>query len=174
MTRRRVLTTALAAMIGLAIAPPAQAQAAGFFDDLARAFFSRPATPAMTGDPFEMTVKPKRSRPRPASARPAEPAARLDPATDAFWYLRDPTLKKGDIIIARSGIVVYRGRGGAEHMPSDFTALGETEGLSKAQQQALQAAAASGRSYFASNPPSAMPVAAAQDSKAKSAAAQPQ
>lgn len=170
MARRRASMATFAAAIGLAIAP--QAEAAGFFDDLARAFFGggRSAPPAMMrGDPFEMTVQPKRQKPRPASTKPAEPAAKLDPAKDAFWYLRDPTLRKGDIIVTRSGVVVYDGRGGAEHRPSDFTALGDTRKLPKAQQQALQAAAAAGRSYFASNPPPAVPVAAAQDGTAEAA-----
>lgn len=168
MARRRASMATLTAAIGLAIAP--QAQAAGFFDDLARAFFGggRSAPPAMMGgDPFEMTVQPKRQKPRPASTKPAEPAAKLDPAKDAFWYLRDPTLRKGDIVVTRSGIVVFDGSGGAEHRPSDFTALGDTKRLPKAQQQTLQAAAAAGRSYFASNPPPAVPVAAAQDGKAE-------
>lgn len=169
MVRRRVLTVALMVATGLATA--SQAQAAGFFDDLARAFFGgRSAPPAMMrSDPFEMTVQPKRQKPRPASTKPAEPAAKLDPAKDAFWYLRDPTLRKGDIVVTRSGVVVYDGRGGAEHRPADFTALGDTRRLPKAQQQTLQAAAAAGRSYFAGNPSPAVPVAAAQDGTAEAA-----
>lgn len=174
MAQHRFLAMGLAGAFGLCLAP--QAQAAGFFDDLARAVFGggRQAPPAMIGDPFEMTVQPKRQKPRAASAKPAEPAVKLDPASDAFWYLRDPTLRKGDIVVTRTGIVVYDGRGGAEHRTGDFTALGETRRLPKAQQQTLQAAAAGGRSYFAGNPPPTIPVAATRALKAETAAAQTQ
>lgn len=156
MSRRRVLAMGLAGALGLAMAP--QAQAAGFFDDLARIFGARPTPPAMIGrgdpfigsDPFEMTVKPKRQKPRAAAAstKPAEPAVKLDPATDPHWYLHDPTLRKGDIVVTRAGVVVFDGRSASEHSPAAFTALGDTKRLPKAQQQVLQAAAAGGRAYF--------------------------
>jgi hypothetical protein len=150
MSRRIVLAMGLAGAFGLAMTP--QAQAAGFFDDLARIFGARPTPPAMIGgrDPFEMTVKPKRHKPRAAAAstKPAEPAVKLDPATDPHWYLHDPTLRKGDIVVTRAGIVVFDGRSASEHSPAAFTALGDTKRLPKAQQQTLQAAAAGGRAYF--------------------------
>ncbi|WP_157089469.1 hypothetical protein [Bosea sp. WAO] len=155
MSRRMVLAMGLAGALGLAMAP--QAQAAGFLDDLARIFGARPTPPAMIGrdpfigsDPFEMTVKPKRQKPRAAAAstKPAEPAVKLDPATDPHWYLHDPTLRKGDILVTRGGVVVFDGRSASEHSPAAFTALGDTKRLPKAQQQTLQAAAAGGRAYF--------------------------
>jgi hypothetical protein len=163
MVRRRVLTVALMVATGLATA--SQAQAAGFFDDLARAFFGgRSAPPAMMrNDPFEMTVQPKRQKPRPASAKPAEPAAKLDPAKDAFWYLRDPTLRKGDIVVTRSGVVVFDGQRSSGHDTSDFTALAGTKRLPKAQQQTLEAAAARGRAYF--TPSATAPIVPAMETK---------
>lgn len=153
MSRRMVLAMGMAGAVGLAMAP--QAQAAGFFDDLARIFGARPTPPAMIGggDPFEMTVKPKRHKPRAAAAstKPAEAAVKLDPATDPHWYLHDATLRKGDIIVTRSGVVVFDGRSASEHSPAAFTALGDTKRLPKAQQQTLQAAAAGGRAYFSND-----------------------
>lgn len=169
MTRRMLLAMGMAGAIGLAMAP--QAQAAGFFDDLARVFGARPTPPAAIGVPMEMTVKPKRQKPRAAATtKPAAPAVKLDPASDAFWHLRDPTLRKGDIVVTRSGVVVFDGRASSEHAASDFTALGETRRVSKAQQQAIQAGAAGGRAFFASNPPAAA-LAAVREVKAETPAA---
>ncbi|WP_332681835.1 hypothetical protein [Bosea sp. (in: a-proteobacteria)] len=170
MTRRTILAMGMAGAIGLALAP--QAHAAGFFDDLARVFGTRPVPPAAIGYPMEMmemTVKPKRQKPR-AAAAAAKPAVKLDPASDAYWYLRDPTLRKGDIVVTRSGVVVFDGRASSEHVASDFTALGETRRVSKAQQQAIQAGAAGGRAFFASNPPAAT-LAAVREVEAEASAA---
>lgn len=146
MTRRMTLAIGVAGGIGLAMAP--QAQAAGFFDDLSRAIFGNPTPPASIGPPAAPTVRPRPSKPRPVNAKPAEPAAKLDPGNDAYWYLRDPTLRKGDIVVTRSGIVVFDGQRSSEHASSAFTALEDTKRLPKAQQQTLEAAAARGRAYF--------------------------
>lgn len=165
MMRLKVLVAGVAGAIGFGIAP--QANAAGFFDDFARAFFGRPAAPPIFSDPFE--TKPRRHKPRPEAAKPNAPAVKLDPATDAFWYLRDPTLRKGDIVVTRSGVVVFDGRTSTEHAPADFTTLGEARRLPKAQKEAIQAAVAAGRSFAAENPPAA-PVALAEEARAESAA----
>lgn len=146
MTRRMILAIGMAGSIGLAMAP--EAQAAGFLDDLSRAIFGNPTPPAAIGIPDGPAIKPKPSKPRQASTKPAEPAAKLDPASDAYWYLRDPTLRKGDIIVTRSGIVVFDGQKSSEHASSAFTALEDTKRLPKAQQQTLETAAARGRAYF--------------------------
>lgn len=146
MTRRMILAIGMAGGIGLAMAP--QAQAAGFFDDLARAVFGNPTPPAAIGGPDGPAIRPKPSKPRPVSTKPAEPAAKLDPASDAYWYLRDPTLRKGDIVVTRNGIVVFDGQKSSEHASSAFTALENTKRLPKVQQQMLEAAAARGRAYF--------------------------
>lgn len=148
---RAILTVAAASALGLSAT--GSAHAAGFFDDFARVFFGgRPSAPSAVTSPFETTVKPSRQKPRPAvPAKPAEPAVKLDPASDPHWYLSDPTLRKGDIVVTRSGVVVFSGRGGARHSPAAFTALDESRRLSKAQLQLLQAAAG-GRAYFSARP----------------------
>lgn len=149
MARRGIITVAMVGTFGVAAIMPAQA--AGFLDDLARAFFGggRPTPPVYVDSPFEMTVQPKRRAPRVAApSRPIEPAVKLDPASDPYWYLSDPTLRKGDIVVTRSGVVVFDGREASRHSPSAFTALGEAKRLPKSQQQTLQAAAAGGRAYF--------------------------
>jgi hypothetical protein len=165
MARQVLARMTLACAIGLVPAVPAQA---GFLDDLARAFGgARPAPPATV--PLEMTVsKPRVQRPRPvaASSKPAPPAVKLDPASDPHWYLRDPTLRKGDIVVTRTGVAVFDGRGGNQHATADFVALGDTRRLPKAQRQTLQAAAAGGRAYFSpfSQSPTIAPTLAAETS----------
>ncbi|WP_332688831.1 hypothetical protein [Bosea sp. (in: a-proteobacteria)] len=155
MVQRNLLAISVAAAIVLVVAP--QAHAAGFLDDLARALFGRPPPPPafIMGEPLEMTVKPKRHRVRAASAhaRPAAPAIKLDPATDPEWYLRDPTLRKGDILVTHSGVVVFEGRASSQHSAADFASLSEARRISKVQREAIQTAAAGGRSFFANNPP---------------------
>lgn len=161
---RRIILAMVAGSIGLAIAP--RAEAAGFFDDLTRAIFGNPTPPAAVGGPAESTAKPKPSKPRPVSTKPAEPAVKLNPASDAYWYLRDPTLRKGDIVVTRNGIVVFDGQKSSEHASSAFTALEDTKRLPKAQQQTLEAAAARGRAYF--TPSTTAPVVPVLDTKTDS------
>ena len=91
MTRRMILAIGIAGTIGCAMTP--QAQAAGFLDDLTRAIFGNPTPPAAVGIPEGPAIRPKPSKPRQASTKPAEPAVKLDPASDSYWYLRDPTLR---------------------------------------------------------------------------------
>jgi hypothetical protein len=159
MTRRMILAIGVAG--SLAMAP--QAQAAGFLDDLTRAIFGNPAPPAMIGGPDGPAIRPRPSKPRPVNTKPAEPPVKLDPASDAYWYLRDPTLRKGDIVVTRSGVVVFDGQRSSGHDTSDFTALAGTKRLPKAQQQTLEAAAARGRAYF--TPSATAPIVPAMDTK---------
>lgn len=169
MTRRMIL--AISAAGGLAFA--SQAQAAGFLDDLSRAIFGNPTPPAMIGGPDGPAIRPRPSKPRPVNTKPAEPAVKLDPGSDAYWYLRDPTLRKGDIVVTRSGVVVFDGQRSSGHETSDFTALEGTKRLPKAQQQTLEAAAARGRAYF--TPSATAPVIPVMQTKAEiSTAAQAQ
>ncbi len=159
MTRRMILAIGVAG--SLAMAP--QAQAAGFLDDLTRAIFGNPAPPAMIGGPDGPAIRPRPSKPRPVNTKPAEPPVKLDPASDAYWYLRDPTLRKGDIVVTRSGVVVFDGQRSSGHETSDFTALASTKRLPKVQQQTLEAAAARGRAYF--TPSATAPIVPAMDTK---------
>jgi hypothetical protein len=159
MTRRMILAIGVAG--SLAMAP--QAQAAGFLDDLTRAIFGNPAPPAMIGGPDGPAIRPRPSKPRPVNTKPAEPPVKLDPASDAYWYLRDPTLRKGDIVVTRSGVVVFDGQRSSGHDTSDFTALAGTKRLPKAQQQTLEAAAARGRADF--TPSATAPIVPAMETK---------
>jgi hypothetical protein len=108
---------AILALPAALLATPAEA--AGFWETLFAAP-ARPAlTPQMSGTPLHMTVRPKRKK-LPANGDGAKPlAAKEGPATplvkpmniagDPFWYLKDTTLKKGDIIVLENRVVVFDG-----------------------------------------------------------------
>lgn len=154
MMRVRFIAMGVAGVAMLASAP--QVQAANIFDDFARAFFGRPtAQQQVYSDPLEMTVQPRRKAPKfsETSSKPPPPVVQLDPATDPNWYLADPTLRRGDIVVTNGGVLVYQGRDSDALRRSDFAALGSGKASSKkagsgAWQQQLQQAAAGGRSFF--------------------------
>jgi hypothetical protein len=140
----------MAALLTVAAAPGAEA--AGFFDSLARAIFG---APRLRASPiYEFDDDRPRARPRPrapeASSKPKLPVAKLDPQTDRHWYLKDPTLRRGDIVVTASGVLVYQGRDSDAAHSSDFVALGGSD--LKGWKQNLQTAAAGGRTMFQSAP----------------------
>jgi hypothetical protein len=174
MMRVRFIAMAVAGSALLALAPPAQA--ANIFDDFAKAFFGRPSAPQQQvySDPLEMTVKPRRKAPRfsETSSKPPPPVVQLDPATDPNWYLADPTLRRGDIVVTNRGVLVYQGRDSDVLRRSDFASLGSgTAGSKKAGsgawQQQLQQAAQGGRSFFRYDTPASAIVAATETTAAK-------
>lgn len=156
MVGRRVARVGLALSLGLAVTP--QAQAANVFDELARAIFG--GGPRLRATPiYEYEEeRPRRAAPRPrapeVSSKPAPPVVQLDPTSDPHWYLKDPTLRRGDIVVTASGVLVYRGRDADSLRPADFVALGGTPG-DKGWKGQLQAAAAGGRNFFHDQPMSA-------------------
>ena len=62
-------------------------------------------------NPLEMTVQPRRKAPKfsETSSKPPPPVVQLDPATNPNWYLADPTLRRGDIVVTNRGVLVYQG-----------------------------------------------------------------
>ncbi|CAM5771470.1 hypothetical protein [Bosea minatitlanensis] len=144
-----------AIVTALTLPGASQAQAAGLFDSLARAIFGGPrlhATPIYEQD--EPLRRPARRRPPEVAAKPKPAAVRLDPAADPDWHLKDPTLRRGDIVVTRRGILVYRGRSADAPAAGDFAALGGTPG-DRGWKERLQAAAAGGRSFFRATAPGA-------------------
>lgn len=122
------------------------AQSAGLLDDLARVLFGRPPPQQVypvQPEPLAVTVRPmRRHHPRKlVASKPTPPAVKLDPATDQFWYLEDPTLRRGDIVVTEADVLVFEGRAGQSHRASDFTALSRSRLVSKATQQRVSAAA---------------------------------
>jgi hypothetical protein len=121
----------------------APAHSAGLFDELARALFGRPAPQVYPIEPLDVTVRPTRrqNQRKVVASKPALPIVKLDPAADQFWYLSDPTLRRGDIVVTRSDVLVFEGRASPSHRASDFTALGKSRLVSRATQQRVAAAA---------------------------------
>ena len=146
---RRLL---IAGVCALVLVTPAHS--AGFFDELARAVFGRPPPQVYptAPEPLDVTVRPTRRQPhrKAVASKPPPPIVKLDPATDQYWYLDDPTLRRGDIVVTRSDVLVFEGRASQNHSASDFTALGKSRLVSRSTQQRVEAAA--GGRKFAEEP----------------------
>lgn len=141
---------AAGALLAVAVAPGAQA--AGLFDGLARAIFGQPRLQA--SPIYEYDDDRPRARPRPrapeAAPKPKPPVVKLDPQSDRNWHLKDPTLRRGDIVVTTGGVLVYQGRDSDATSPADFVALGGSD--PKGWKHNLQTAAAGGRTVFPSDP----------------------
>lgn len=135
-----LLTIGLSALV---LVTPAHS--AGFFDELARAVFGRPPPQVYptAPQPLDVTVRPARRQHqrKVVASKPMPPVVKLDPATDRYWYLDDPTLRRGDIVVTRSDVLVFEGRASQNHSASDFTALGKSRLVSRSTQQKVEAAA---------------------------------
>ncbi|MGX5734216.1 hypothetical protein [Bosea thiooxidans] len=146
MARTRLMRFGLVAALAVMAAPGAEA--AGLFDELARAIFGgRPrvyATPIYEYD--EPRARPAKPRAPEGASKPKPPVVKLDPSTDPHWYLKDPTLRRGDIVVTQNGVLVYQGRDSDDSRPADFVALGGTD--SKGWKHRLNEAAAGGRNVF--------------------------
>ena len=167
---RRVVCVAAAACIAATM----PANAAGLLDDLASALFGRarprPVIEYEPYDPLSVTVKPRRKRaPAEVASKPKPPVVKLDPQHDPDWYLKDPTLRRGDVVVTARGVLVYQGRNSDQLLNGDFTALGGKVG-DKGWKGQLQAAAAGGRSFFRDfreAPPSPADISLAQPEPAR-------
>ncbi|RYE33397.1 MAG: hypothetical protein EOP23_08800 [Hyphomicrobiales bacterium] len=148
MVRNGMARIGLAAALLVAAAPAAEA--AGLFDDLARALFG--GGPRLRASPiYEYDDEPRMRAPRvrapsEVSSKPKPPVVQLDPQADKQWYLKDPTLRRGDIVVTARGVLVYQGRDADAARPADFVALGGND--AKGWKQQLQMAAAGGRARF--------------------------
>ncbi|MGE7471202.1 hypothetical protein ACQKLX_17285 [Bosea sp. NPDC003192] len=108
---KQIIAAAALAVVSVAASP---ASAAGFWETLFGAP-QRPAyAPMQESNPLHMTVRPKRKKaattldagkdgPKPKLVKP------MEYANDPFWYLKDETLKKGDIIVLKDRVVVFDG-----------------------------------------------------------------
>ena len=148
--RRLLLTVVALGLVGagwmLALGPtPASA-------GLLELLFGAPAaTYAPAAPPMTVVVRPRRSearRVRDAKApgakrklakrllagKDAKPAVstRIDPNADPDWHLHDPTLRRGDILVLRSGPVVFEGKSRAARVTEDFVSLKDSRLVSQA------------------------------------------
>jgi hypothetical protein len=106
--------------------------------------------------PRELRVRPRSvSRPsRPSGgnwARVREPSvagrdvlmaqkeayAKLNPSSNPKWYLEDPTLRAGDVVVLKGGIMVYAGGKSAVHQDREFVPLATADTISAAERQGI-------------------------------------
>lgn len=158
---------------GLILLGASQVQAANIFDDFASAFFGAPRRQAPVAsienyDPLNVTVKPQRQSYPEVSSKPSPPVVQLDPSSDPNWYLKDPTLRRGDIVVTAAGVKVYQGRDADMLDKADFAALGGKAG-DKGWKGQLQMAAAGGRTFFRDGVPTKTATASLKDQPVETA-----
>ena len=141
----------------LIVAPAAlvdSANAAGLFDAISAIFGGDPEpprfdyrSPTQDFEPLRSIVR-RRTSPKPGKTivRDTPPketapvnAAALNPATNPNWYLEDPTLRLGDIVVLKGEVLVFEG-GRLPYTRADFSSLSESR-LSKSDRDKLAAMA---------------------------------
>lgn len=136
-------SVAALAVAGCLSVPGPAAAAGGLFEFLGSVFGGRPAPPAYEdmGGGLDLTVHPQRRvrsirRRETSAAKPANTA--INPVDHPNWYLEDPTLRRGDIVVLPGKVLVYEGgRGQAEQ--ADFTSINRSSLVSKADRQKVGA-----------------------------------
>lgn len=143
MSRRHFVSAAILTLTAIASPVPASA---GFLEALFGGGSFQPAP----SHPVEMTVGPSRSFARPrvrrrsavhrrpgrtrvASHREMQKAVPIDPKRDPNWFLHDPTLRRGDIVVLERGVFVFTERPGSPpYAPEDFVSLDKSNLVSPA------------------------------------------
>lgn len=132
MTRLRSITLSGVAILACLGCGPAQA---GFFDELGEMFGGRGSRSYERSyersRPMYIRVSPRRYRMRPTrmvrrDRRKPEvvKAAVIDPAKDPQWFLHDPTLRRGDIVVVKDDVLVFDSTASAKtHELEDFVSL---------------------------------------------------
>ncbi len=137
MRQTRLLALAASAAILASAAPVA----AGPFDGILSIFGAEPAPyaapPERSYYRYEGLEPVDGRRGRRAASRPAvvedtKPVdTAIDPARVPDWYLADPTLRRGDIVVLARGVYVFQGgegpRGPADFVPLERSRLSQGE-----------------------------------------------
>jgi len=106
---RKLIAAAALAAVSVAASP---ASAAGFWETLFGVPQRRAVAPMPESTPLHMTVRPKQKKAVKLDGNDGPKTTLVKPmeyANDPFWYLRDETLKKGDIIVLKDRVVVFDG-----------------------------------------------------------------
>ncbi|HEY8580989.1 MAG TPA: hypothetical protein VIL72_13950 [Beijerinckiaceae bacterium] len=86
-----------------------------------------PQRRAVRRAPVERAERPERQeRTRVAREEPAKPKKYTPPEVlpgPLGPFLRDPTLRRGDVVATSDGLMIYRGEGGSSHQAKDFVAV---------------------------------------------------
>lgn len=106
--------------------------------------------PTYRSEPLDISVRPKKADKRLPHkkhlARPKEPGERrtaklqhpIDPIKNPDWYLIDPTIRHGDILVLKTGAVVYKGNSRGSRVQEDFVSLGQSRMLSRSTLRNVQ------------------------------------
>lgn len=146
--RLRTASLGLCAGAGLAAMTPVDARAAGLADFFDSVFGGGQAARPTEHVPLGVTVR-GRSRgfaPRSRRARAERPRERrpaivaIDPVANPNWFMDDPTLRRGDIVVLDGQVLVFEG-GKPPHGPESFSSLGKTRLLSQAERERVGAMA---------------------------------
>ena len=142
------LSSVLALVVAGGFALPTQAVAAnGLFEFLGSVFGGTPKPPVYEDQDaggLDVKVHPERRRrsirrPEASGAKPVNTA--INPVEHPNWYLEDPTLRRGDIVVLQGKVLVYEGGGRGSADPASFASLNRTRLLSKAERTKVGAMA---------------------------------
>lgn len=155
---RDLRISSIAAIAMVVAGVPATAQA-GFLDALGEALFGSSAPQASPAPPLSASQNPqsplrvsiKRSRKGARSirksahhpfprGRPSQ-VVRIDPRAEPDWYLRDQTLRRGDVIVLDGRMVVFEGSRESTHTPEEFAGLAQSKAVSDTTRKAIQQSA---------------------------------
>lgn len=119
---------------------PQPASAAGLFDFLFGGF-SAPQPRYDYGTPLDVRVNPERRAKKVTAGPRAEHKPKLqtsiDPVKNPSWYLDDPTLRRGDIVVLKGRALVYDGGRGARST-DDFTPIQKSTLVSKGDRDKVE------------------------------------
>lgn len=130
-----------AAGIALAAATPAQA---GLFEFLFGGAFERPQPQYHERSaPLDVHVTPRRKPAQPHAVKAAPDrkpvlAKAIDPVKRPNWYLEDPTLRRGDIVVLKGQVLVYEGGGRGSATKADFMSLDKSRLISKGEKSRIE------------------------------------
>lgn len=132
---------AATATLGLA-ASPQTGHAAGLFEFLFGGF-SRPSPTYQYSTPLDVHVNPYRRSKKVHATRPggyeskAKLQASIDPVKNPQWYLDDPTLRRGDIVVLKGRALVFDGGRGVRSV-GDFTPVQRSTLVSKGDREKIE------------------------------------
>lgn len=137
----RVLGIVAGLILAPALAGSGSASAQGLFEALFGRGVFQPAPPAQAPSPFALpgyegqprlqyrrppSYTPRRVTRAPRAEANTKPAPYVAPPVmpgPLGRFLRDPTLRRGDVVATVDGLMVFRGSAGSRHSPKDFAPL---------------------------------------------------
>lgn len=142
----RVVALRRTAWLGLGAAAvllaPDSASATGLLEFLFGGASDRRPAFEYSPPPLEMRINPRHAHPAgPAAERKVVRQISIDPVKNPQWYLDDPTMRRGDIVVLRGRVLVYEG---SHHAPEDFTILNRSRLVSAREKERISRMARKG------------------------------